>query len=241
MSTSPTLVTPSAAAKQRASATGQLAGFLAAATRADRQLRAAAVLVNRDIGSQHIIVDPATVAAIKAVDTQAVVQAIPGGLPPALLRSTLQVYAGLSSRRAAFNRVVSAAPQSPLPRTEANDLIACLGNGAPAARFGSDLAAVRRLAGSSAPVKVAPVRSRLTAEVAIRAAYLHGWNNAADGCGGYVPRPIVLYPIQWKRIVLNDGGSGSVWDGAIAVPTSPLPFIARYRGGHGWAVTLAAN
>jgi hypothetical protein len=153
------------------------------------------------------------------------------------LRSVLQVYADLSSRRAALNRVLEYASDSPLPRTstKAKDLLTCLSHGsAAAARFADDLAATRALAAASAPVKVAPVRSRLTAEVAIRAHGIDLPNNGCGECGGVVPRPVALYPIVWNRV---DQGPGSEWDGTIG--TGGL-FTARYVPGHGWDINVNA-
>jgi len=194
-----------------------------------------------------IVLDPATVAAVKAIDTKAVVRAIPGGLNPHQLRSVLQVYADLSSRRAALNRVTEYASDSPLPRgsTDAKDLLTCLGHGtAAAARFADDLAAARALAAASAPVKVAPARSRLTAEVAIRAHGIDLANNGCGECGGVAPRPVVLPPIVWKRV---DQGPGRVWDGTISTTTSSANpggasglFTARYIPRQGWDTSLNA-
>ncbi len=147
----------------------------------------------------------------------------------------LQVYADLSSRAAAFNRVREFAGRS-LPRggAEAEDLIRCLGNGAaPARSYAADLAAARHLAAATRPVTLAPASSRRTAEMAIRAYGIALHNNGCDSCGGYVPRPVVLYRIVWKHIVL---APGSVWDGTIG----GMPFTARYSQGHGWTVGLDA-
>jgi hypothetical protein len=230
----PSRATP---APRRPSAADQLAGFFAAAALADQQIRHASGLINGGFRGEVIVLDPATVAAVKAIDTKAVVRAIPGGLTPRQLRSVLQVYADLSSRRAALNRVLEYASDSPLPRTSTNakDLVACLGHGrVAAARFADDLAASRALAAASAPVQVAPTRSRLTAEVAIRAHVIELPNNGCGECGGVVPRPVVLHPIVWKRV---DQGPGSVWDGTIA--TTGL-FTARYVPGQGWDTNLNA-
>lgn len=235
-SAAPTVSTPaSASGTHTASAADQLAPFFAAATRADQQLRRAAGLVNAGIGSREIVLDATMVRAVKAIDTDAVVRAVPGGLPPTLLRSVLEVYADLSSRQAAFNRILEYAPGSPLPRAgdDARDLIRCLGNGAsPTASFGADLAASRSVAAATAPVKVAPVQSRQAAEVAIRAGGIRLPNNGCGECGGYVPRPIVLPPIVWKHTEL----AGIAWDGTIG----STQFSARYVVGKGWDVAFNA-
>jgi hypothetical protein len=232
---------------RRSSAADQLAGFFAAAGRADHQIRQASRLIDGGFRGEVIVLDRATVAAVKAIDTKAVVRAIPGGLNPRQLRSVLQVYADLSSRRAALNRVIEYASDSPLLRgsTDAKDLLTCLGHGtAAAARFADDLAAARALAAASAPVKVAPARSRLTAEVAIRAHGIDLANNGCGECGGVAPRPVVLPPIVWKRVYQ---GPGRVWDGTISTTTSSANpggasglFTARYIPRQGWDTSLNA-
>jgi hypothetical protein len=219
------------------SAADQLAGFFSAAGHADQQIRHATRLINGGFHAKVIVLDQRTVAAVKAIDTKPVVRAIPGGLTDRQLRSVLQVYADLSSRRAALNRVLDYADQSPLPRTSTNakDLVTCLGHGtAAAARYADDLAAARALAAASAPVTIARAQSRLTAEVAIHAHIIDLPNNGCGECGGVVPRPIVLHPIVWQQI---DHGPGSVWDGTIG--TTGL-FTARYIPGHGWDTNFNA-
>jgi hypothetical protein len=242
----------SAPEPRRPSAADQLAGFFAAAERADQQIRQASRLIDGGFREEVIVLEPATVAAVKAIDTKPVARAIPGGLNPRQLRSVLQVYADLSSRRAALNRVLEYASGSPLPRgsTNGKDLLTCLGHGtAAAARFADDLAASRALAAASAPVKVAPAHSRLTAEVAIRAHGIDLPNNGCGECGGVAPRPVVLHPIVWKRV---DPGPGSGWDGTIAttglftttvndgVRLIVLAGTARYVPGQGWDTNLNA-
>ena len=91
--------------------------------RADQQIRQASRLIDGGLRGEVIVLDAATVAAVPALDTKAVVRAIPGGLNPRQLRSVLQVYADLSSRRAAIKRVLEYANDSPLPpgSTDAKD------------------------------------------------------------------------------------------------------------------------
>ncbi len=220
----------------RPSAADQLTSFFAAAARADGQERRAAALVNEAIGPSRIVVSPALVAAVRGIDTHAVGRAVPGGLPPALLRSLLQVYADLTARQAAFNRVIEYAGESTLPRSgaPARELLDCLHNGATPARwFGTDLAAARTEATSTARVSLAPDRSRPAAEVAVRAQLIRSPNFCAAECGAFYSRPVPLQPITWKRTVL---APGSAWDGTVGT----LLFTARYVTGQGWQVGLNA-
>ena len=220
----------------RPSAADQLAGFFTAAARADQQERHAATLVNGGIGTTKIVFSPATVAAVKAIDTRSVARAIPGGLSPTLLRSLLQVYADLTVRQAAFNRVIEYAHDSPLPLSgqQAKEVITCLGNGnTPARLFTTDLTAARTLARGTPRVVLAPERSRLAAETAIRAQLIRGPNFCSAECGAYYSRSIQLYPITWKHTVL---APGSTWDGTIGT----MLFTARFVTGQGWQIGFNA-
>jgi hypothetical protein len=220
----------------RPSAADQLAGFFTAAARADQQERHAATLVNGGIGTTKIVFSPATVAAVRAIDTQSVARAIPGGLSPTLLRPLLQVYSDLAVRQAAFNRIFEYANDSPLPLSgrQAKEVITCLGNGnTPARWFATDLAAARTTAQGTPRVVLAPERSRLAAEAAIRAELIRGPNFCSAECGGFYSRSIQLYPITWKHTVL---GPGSTWDGTVGT----MLFTARYVTGQGWKVGFNA-
>lgn len=230
--------TPTATAATVLSA-GQLDTFFTAATRADKQLRTAATLVNSGIGSTQIVIAPFTVTAVKTVDIHAVGRAIPAGLPTELLQATFTVYTDLSTRRAAFNRVTDLDEQSPLPQgsPDATYLIRCLGNGnAPARWFPTDLAAVRSLAAATPAITPAPENSRASAEVAIQVHAIAVMNNGCDQCGVQTQRPISLLPIEWKKITISD----STWDGTIGAEEAALPFTARYTAAQGWQVDLLA-
>jgi hypothetical protein len=236
--TPPTGGTSSAprSSSSRPSAADQLTEFFTAAARADQQERHAATLVNGGISTTRIVFSPATVAAVKAIDTQSVARAIPGGLSPTMLRSLLQVYADLTVRQAAFNRVLEYASDSPLPLSgqNAKQVITCLGNGnTPARWFTTDLAAARTLAQGTPRFALAPERSRLAAEAAIRAQLIRGPNFCSEECGGFYNRSIQLYPITWKHTVL---APGSTWDGTIGT----MRFTARYVTGQGWQIGFNA-
>ncbi|GAA4472764.1 hypothetical protein GCM10023170_093000 [Phytohabitans houttuyneae] len=211
----------------RQSAADQLADFFVAATRLDADLRDAAKRINGGVRRDVVALDPATVAAVRAIRPQALVGTIPGGMERELLRSVMLLYSEIVSRRLAMNRVVSFAASAPLPRagTDAQELIDCLGNGAPAARrFAGDLAQVRALASSSEPIAVAPRDSLATAEVAVRARYIDALNGGCDTCGGGVLTRLV--PVVWKRQGGLDGTVGGV------------PFAATFAAGSGWQVQL---
>lgn len=214
----------------------RLEPFFAAAARADRQLQAAAAKVNAGIGSTSIVIDASTGAAVDAVDLLAVGRAIPGGLPPALLTSLLQVYADLSTRLAALEWVPGFGNGKPVARSSAEGkrLLSCLGNGAaPAAWFGDDLAAARRLAAHTAPITAAPQRSRAAAEVAIRTFQIHKDDRCAATCGaGQHARHLRLGQLVWKPV---RDTSGALWDGILDSENGML-FMADYLGGQGWAI-----
>jgi len=216
-------------APQRKSAADQLADFFDAAARMDGDLRDAARRINGGVRRDVIVLEPATVAAVRAIEPHAIVATIPGGMDRELLRQVMLVYSDLVSRRLAMARVVYFASSAPLPRagSEAQELIECLGNGSPAARrFAGDLAAVRARASHSEPIAVAPRNSRATAEVAVRARYIDLLNGGCDSCGGGVLTR--LLPLVWKRQGGFDGTVGGV------------PFQATYTAASGWNAQLNA-
>jgi hypothetical protein len=234
-----TATTPSTSATHTPSAADQLTRFFAAATKADTQLRHSATLVNRGITSTQVTITPETVKAVQAIDTRNVARAIPGGLPPALLKPLLQVYADLASRQAAFNRIKEYAGHPSLSRstTEGRDLVNCLGNGAKAANwFPGDLAAARKLAAATPRQTLPAESSRQGAEVAIHAHFVLLGNNGCDSCGGFVPRPVPLYKIVWKRIV-ESYDPHMVWDGTVGESGR---FRARYTAADGWDIGVNA-
>jgi hypothetical protein len=215
----------------------RLGAFFAAAGRADAQLRTAADRINAAISPTTIVIDAATVAAVKAVDVEAVARAVPAGLPSTLTQQVLEVYADLSSRQAAFQRVLEDASQSPLPRNSdvGKDLIRCLGNGsAPARFFAGDLAAVRSTASGMPALTPAAPTSRAAAELALRLHAISLPNNCAEECGGYAPRPIPLYQFVWGKVHL---APGSDWDGHYG---DTGLFTARYVTGQGWQIAVNA-
>ena len=149
VTTSPAGSTPTEAAPGRTAA-DDLAPYFNAAQSMDRQLAAAAVLVNGGIHTSTMQFDQATLDAITAIQPRTLAAKIPPGLPPELERRILLVQSELVSRRAAFNEV--------LRGTAGNAyVVRCLANGAPAAaRFASDLAAGRSLAAQTPPVAAQP-------------------------------------------------------------------------------------
>jgi hypothetical protein len=231
--------TPGTWSTHTPSAADQLTTFFAAAAKADTQLRRSATLVNRGITNAQVMITPETVKAVQVIDTRSVARTIPGGLPPSLLKSLLQVYANLASRQAAFKRIEAYAGHSSLSRNtfEGRDLVGCLGNGAKAANwFPGDLAAARKLAAATPRQTLPAESSRQGAEVAIHAHSILLGNNGCDSCGGFVPRPVPLYTIVWKRIA-ESYDPHMVWDGAVGESGR---FRARYTAAEGWAINVNA-
>jgi hypothetical protein len=228
--------TPAPAATQpSASATAQLAGFFAAAQVTDAQLRHAAALVNKGIGTTSMTFSPAALAAVNALDAAPAARTIPAGLPTELLRRVLLVYSDLESRTASLSSISRSGYSSgslPISGQEGSYIHGCLGNGAPAAaRFGADLSAVRALAEAIPPVTVAAPASRAAAELAVRIAFIHGGNSGCMSCGGGVST--TLATISWQR---EDDPGGGYSDGTI----NGLRFRADYHPGSGWQAMLFA-
>ncbi|MCU7729052.1 hypothetical protein ODJ79_35515 [Actinoplanes sp. KI2] len=210
-------------------ATTQLAGFISQARVLDSRLRRAATLINGGVHKDVIVLAPATVAAVDDINPRTLVPHIPSGMSPSLQRAVMLVYSDVVSRRLAMRRVTEYAEYAPLPRegTMATELVASLGNGAPAARrFNGDLAALRHQAATSAPVRVAPRSSRSTAEVLLRTLYIDMLNGGCDSSGGGVLT--TLPPIVWTHA----GG----FDGTI----NGISFKADYSASTGWKVMINA-
>jgi hypothetical protein len=198
----------------------------------DRQLAAAAVLVNGGIHANTMQFDQATLNAITAIQPQTVAAKIPPGLPPELERRVLLVQSELVSRRAAFQAVL------PDGTTDKTHVMSCLANGATAAaRFASDLAAAQSLAAQTAPVAVPPPNSRTAADLAITLRYIDGVNTCCDSCGGVLLTQ--LPRISW---VPTQGWDGTMTFGAPSSAATPgLAFRAHYVPATGWSVELRAG
>jgi hypothetical protein len=209
------------------SAADQLAGFFSAAEAADSQLRQAAALVNEGIGTTSMNFPPATLAAVKALSTKEVAQAIPAGLPTELLRQTLLVYSDLESRTVSLARVSAYSDEYPLKLSSQDGkyVYTCLGNGAPAAaRFGADLAGLRAAALAAPPVTPAAPDSRAAAELALRLLSIDKHNSGCDACGGFVAT--TLAPVVWTS---QSGGT-----------INGIRFAVIYHAGTGWQAEIWA-
>ena len=219
---------PTATPRPTRDAADDLALFFAEARLADGRLRAAAALVNEDVGTEQVVhFREATVAAVRAIRAAAVAQAIPAGLPPKLFRAVLLVYSDVADRSAAFHRV----SHGPVDRT---DLLGCLRNGhVPATRFPGDLEAAQRLAAATPAVDVPPPDSRAAAEVALHVIYIVKLYGGCDNCGG----PVATEPpaVVWKANPSIAPGSPAT-DGTIG----GIRFWAKYQAGRGWDVGILA-
>lgn len=231
---------PSTAAR---TADDDLAGFFAAAQRVDARIKSAAALVNGGIRPGEIIVDQATIDAVKAIDEKEAAMAIPAGLPPDLLLKVLVVQSDLDSRSAALNAVDRVDPgievtPGTYPNTGQNGryVLPCLKNGTQAAaQFASDVAAAHAVATSTSSIEVAAPGSRAAGELAIRLTNIQEMNYGCMSCGGQ--RLSTLAPITWHQ---TPGPSlnppGPPWDGNLG----GLLFHATYTPGKGWSVELNA-
>lgn len=224
---------PATATPPRRTATSQLAGFLSGAQRMDQQLRAVATLINADIGPQVLNFRPATVAAIRAIEPASLTGAIPGGMPANLKAATFLVFSELAARRYAF-QPIALAQSGPIPRNSstAQEIFQGLTNGSvPAARFASDLAALRTLAGQEAPIPSVAPDSRERAEVAVQVTYIVLRNAGCASSGGWwITSPA---PITWDRGAAF--GSHHVTGTVVNIT-----FEADYQSGSGWHIQIHA-
>ena len=232
-STGSTAAKPPPSAPRAPSAADQLAAFIAAAERADGQLRHAAALVNTGIGAKRLEFTPATFAAIRAIDVQKLGKAVPAGMPESLQTQTLLVYSDLVSRYYSLRSADMADHQQPLNRSEGRGeyILACLPNGAPAAaRFAADLSALRALSASLPRFAVAAPDSRTAAGVAARVEHIRLINGGCLSCGGEVfTKPIAV-------IWTTASAGAKHLKGTVAGGD----FSADYEPGDGWLVIIRA-
>lgn len=213
-----------------ASAADDLAAFVEAARAADTRLRAAAALINGSVRSTAVVVDARTVEAVDASHPWAVVATIPAGMPPELLRAVLTTYSDLVSRHRAMSRFTEVGTFTRGEYT-ADDMLACLPNGSPAAaRFAADLAAVVTLAGSTSPLPGTDPASQEAAEVAMRAELIVLANGGCDKCGGYVATE--LAPVTW-----DDAAPGAT---TRTGTLTEITFAVTYAAGEGWTARFNA-
>lgn len=208
-----------------------MAAYFDAAQTMDRQLAAAAVMINGGIHANTMNFDQATLDAIAAIKPATLAATIPAGLPPELERRILLVQSELVSRRAAFNYVTRAETDHPY-------VVRCLAQGAPsAARFARDLAAARSLAAGTPQITVAAPNSRPAAELAVALQYINGANTCCGSCGGVILTE--LPRISWAPTRRQDGTI------TVTLPsttgTETIPFTAHYVPGTGWSVQLRAG
>jgi len=226
--TSPgTTPSPARSSPAEPSAADQLAGFFAAAEAADSQLRQVAALVNEGVGPVSMTFPPATLAAVGALSTEETVRAIPAGLPAELLRQALLVYSDLESRTTSLSGIRMFRADHPLKlgSQEGKYVYGCLGNGGPAAaRFGTDLAALRTAALASPPVTPAAPDSRAAAELAVRIQDIGLRNSGCMSCGGFVAT--TLAPVVWTS---QSGGT-----------INGIRFQVTYHAGTGWQAAIWA-
>lgn len=215
------------------SAAGQLAPFVSAARALDGRLRAAAALVNGSIHSTGASFDASTVQAVHRADPQPVAAAIPSGAPPALLQPVLLVYAGLSSRRAAFNWITEGT--RPAADPDYPRMMQCLRNGAgPASAFERDMAALQRVAAATEPFLPAAPDSRSAEELAVRIEWIQLGNNGCGSCGGFVPDAWAT--VTWAPSPTQDTSAF----GPVAGNINGLNFTATYRADSRWEIVLQA-
>jgi len=215
------------------SALGQLMPFIAVAGQADGQLRHAASLVNAGITSTSMYFSRATLDAVRDLSAAPAGRAIPAGLPAALLRAVLVVYGDLDSRAAAFGGVLTYGSSGTMAigSPDARNVLTGLRHGAPAAAsFGADLAAVRTLAGQSAPVTIARPESRAAAGLAVRLATIDRHNFCSDLFGGWVPT--ALATIRWDESASRARHCEGMID--------DIGFDADYSAAHGWQADIHA-
>lgn len=208
------------AAPTRANALAQLEPFFAAAGGMDQQLRAAAQKINGE-GPPWPTLSNEAARAVRAAELTAVKETVPGGMPEPLLKSVLQVYGDLATRRAAMNDfsfgwTYDPMMESPDSTLNTKTLLANLANGAaPAARFDADVATAKARATSTDAFTRARLGSRADMETYL---YLEVVYKANFGCGSHGSESSgsgtgSLLPIVW-----TSESTGTIGGGLGAMP-----------------------
>jgi hypothetical protein len=197
----------------------------------DAALQRVATRVNADVTKAGVRPRPETLTAIEGVrDVQALQRAFPPGMSTALTKASLLVFSNLASRAAAFHGVPYHAATS--TTGEYRIMMACLANGSrAAARFGSDVAALKKLAASSPAFTPALPASRAVAEIALQTLWVWKDEACCDSCGGRVSDR--LAPIVWGHSTGISGPADGTIDG--------VDFAASYHTGTGWKVEIHAG
>lgn len=224
------------------SAQDNLAAYFAAAAALDERLKAAAVMVNGDIGTTQLTVNRSTTDAIASADPTVAGHAIPPALTPELLLPVMGVQSDLVSRFYAlrgYERAFNSTSGTVVPVSDrwAQEALSCLGNGTQAAAsFATDLAAARAAATIAPPVPVAAPDSQVAADLAILLQNLSGRNSGCMNCGG--ERETSLPTITWyaKRMPAGTHGHPTPVDGNV----NGIDFLANYRPGTGWDIQAYA-
>jgi hypothetical protein len=244
-SSTTTSMTESATTAAIPSAANDLAAYFAAASNYDRQLQAAAAVVNGGIGTNQVTITTEMVDAVNAADPSAAAHEIPPGLAQDVMQPVLTVQSNLVSRFWAFRGITEAHPQPGQPETispshegmngDSYDyVLTCLANGThPARSFAADLAAARSAALRAPPVVTLDPSSRSAANLAVWLEEIGKRNSGCMSCGG--TRVTSLTPITWHQIDQRPEG-GDLFDGDIG----GIPFVAHYAAGSGWVVQINA-
>ncbi|HZM53866.1 MAG TPA: hypothetical protein VFC03_02445 [Acidimicrobiales bacterium] len=240
--TTATTATTTTTTSHPPSALDNLTTYFAAAEGVDQRLKAAAIVVNGDIGVTQLTVNQSTTDVISTADPTAAGNAIPAGLTPDLLLPVMRVQSDLMSRFYAlrgFERANNGTGGTVVPLSDqwAQEAMSCLSNGTQAAAsFTADLAAARAVAAKAPPITVAVPDSRAAADLAVLLQSLVGRNSGCMSCGG--DRETSLPAITWYATRMPAGfhGHPTPVDGYI----NGIDFLANYTLGTGWGIQAYA-
>jgi len=215
-----------------------LAPYLAQVGATDASLRTAAADVNGDVGATTLNLATATRAAIEAAAPTTAGNAIPAGLPGALLQRVMLVQSDLVSRWAALVGYSRIEGTTPLIRTDpsAQRALECLANGAAAAAAThADTGALEAAAAGIPPIAVAAPDTEAAADIQILLQDLELRNLGCAGCGG--ARDTALPPVEWYPSPKPSPISGlPAADGTVG----SVEFTATYAPAAGWQITIHA-
>lgn len=213
--TTTTTTLPLTTTTEEPTAAGDLVAFFAAAEELDAEIAATADEFNADFDADAGTLDRAAAEAIAGLSTERIAGLIPAGMDLELETAVLAVYTDLESRIAALDGAARYVDLEVDPHVmlDVEYALQCLGGGGESkARFASDLAAARELAGQSAPSPAVAPDSSEAGILAVRLDAIFLFNYGCDSCGGAVyEEPL---PVDWEGRTVGDGvGFEAEFDG----------------------------
>lgn len=208
-----------------------LAGFFAAVSDTDQNLKEAAAAINASFDGDTVTFEQSTADLVDRAEPTAVAQSIPAGLDPATEQAVLLVYSDLVSRYASMSGLCMQVGTFTRAQLETD----CFANGHVAAqRTDADVSSAHAAAAAHPSFSPAAPDSRQAAELQARIRYIYVGNLGCAGKGGFVADEAIV--IDWNAEP-SEVPEFPPLDGHI---NGHMGFRATYTADSGWTVHLNA-